>query len=117
MLKEFTVTKIVNVSTAGQCRRMLIDDDYDLCLVNSPLSDEFGEKLARDISQKGISCVILLVKADIYDEVSEKVANYGVITISKPINKALFWNALNLARAAHKKMELMQMKIKDCLKR
>lgn len=49
--------------------------------------------------------VILLVKAEFYDEISARVEDYGVITVAKPISRTLFWNALKLAIAAHKKLK------------
>ncbi len=87
---------------------MLIKTDYDLCIVSAPLPDEFGESLAINIATKGISEVILVVRAEIFDEISDKVEDYGVITISKPISHLLFWNALKLTKVAHKKMQIMQ---------
>lgn len=100
--------KIVTVSTAGEARRILIENEFDLCIVNAPLPDEHGTKLAENIAAKGIGGVILIVKSDYFDEVCEKVENYGVITISKPLNKAILWNAVKLASAAHNKMQIMQ---------
>ena len=38
--------KIVTVSTAGEARRILIENEFDLCVVNAPLPDEHGTKLA-----------------------------------------------------------------------
>jgi len=105
MLTQASVTNITSVSNGGEARRMLIEKDFDLYIVNTPLPDEFGESLALNIASRGISVVILMVKAELYDEVSERVEDYGVIAIAKPINKSLFWNVLKLAIATHKKIK------------
>jgi len=108
MLQKASVSEITSVSQAGEARRILINLDFDLCIVNAPLPDEFGINLARDIAIKNISQVILLVKSELFDEVSSRVEEYGVITIEKPINKILFWNALKLALAASKRIKALR---------
>ena len=105
MLAQASVYNITTVSNGGEARRMLIERDFDLYIVNAPLPDEFGESLALNIAAKEISVVILLVKAELYDEISERVEDYGVITIAKPINKHLFWNALKLAISTHNRIK------------
>jgi len=105
LLAQASVINITTISNGGEARRMLIEKDYDLYIVNTPLPDEFGESLALNIAAKGISVVILIVKAELYDEISERVEDYGVITVAKPISKSLFWNVLKLAIATHKKIK------------
>ncbi len=102
------IQTIVTVRTAGEARRLLIENDYNICIINAPLIDEQGERLALSIASKGISGVILCVKSEIYDEVTSKVENYGVITVSKPVSKSMFWNSLKITLAAHRKLQLMQ---------
>ncbi len=108
MLKAVSCRKIVTVPTSGEARRMLLERSFDYCIINAPLRDESGEGLSRYIASKGTCQVILVVKAEVYDELSALVEDLGVITISKPINRGLFWSALKLAKAVHKNMRLMQ---------
>ncbi len=84
------------------------EQDFDLVVVNSPLTDEIGEKLSCHIIEKGISQVVLIVKSDYYDEISSLVEDDGVITISKPINKSTLWFSLKLAKAAYSRMKKIQ---------
>ena len=105
ILAQASVTSISTVSNGGEARRMLIEKDFDLYIVNTPLPDEFGESLALNIASKGISVVILIVRAELYDEISEHVEDSGVITIARPISRSLFWNVLKLAIATHKKVK------------
>ncbi len=95
-------------ATGGQTRRLLIDREYDLCIVNAPLRDESGLALARSITQQGISQVILVVRAQQYDEVCDKVEDAGVFTLGKPVNRLLLWNLLRLCTAAHNKLLAMR---------
>ena len=105
ILAQASVADITTLSNGGEARRMLIEKDFDLYIINTPLPDEFGESLALNIAEKGISVVILLVKAEFYDEISARVEDHGIITVAKPISRTLFWNALKLAIAAHKKLK------------
>lgn len=111
-LKEMIVQnhdrEITTAAHCGEARRLLIDRDFDLCVINTPLSDEFGDDFACDIASAGIGQVILIVRSEIEEMVAEKVEGSGVLTIAKPINKALFWSALKLAAAAHHKMSQMK---------
>lgn len=108
MAKSISCEKIVTVKTCGEARRLLLERDFDLCIINAPLQDESGENLSKHISSNGIGQVILCVKSEYYEEMSAIVEDYGVITISKPINKNLFWSTLKLAKATLNKMKVLQ---------
>jgi len=117
LLNEASVTNITTVTSAGEARRLLLEKDFDLCIINTPLPDEFGGNLAVSIASSGLSEVILLVKSEYLDEISEKVENYGVITIAKPISKTLLWNAIKLAQATHKRIKAVQNENKKLLQK
>lgn len=115
ILSQNSYNEIVIVKTCGEARRLLIEQDFDLCIVNAPLPDETGEDFARNVMTIGVSQVILVVKSEYFDEISEKVEDLGVFTISKPINKNVFWSALKLAKAAFNKMSLLHNENKKLL--
>ena len=117
MLSQAEIDKINSVASAGEARRLLIEHDYDLCVINAPLVDEFGENLARNIASKGIGEVILLVKSELYDEVCDKVEDMGVVVVAKPLSKALFWNAIKMTQAAHRRMKRIQSENNKLLKK
>lgn len=108
LFRESSFTKIVTASSGNEARRILIENEYDLCIVNAPLIDEFGTNLAQNIATKNISQVLVTVKSELLDEVSDKLENYGIFVIARPINKQLFWSALKLMTVAHKKLQGMQ---------
>lgn len=108
VLKKAAISNITTVSNAGEARRLLITKDFDLCIINAPLPDEFGERLAYDIASKGISEVILIVKTELYDAMTAKTEDFGIITIAKPINQALLWSALKMAKVTHKRITSVQ---------
>lgn len=117
MLEEASVTDIATISNAGEARRLMIEKEFDLYIINTPLPDEFGESLARNIAMKEAGEVILIVKAELFDEISDRVEDSGVITIAKPISKALLWNAIKLASVTHKRIKAIQNENKKLIKK
>lgn len=107
ILSQNAYREIVTASSCGEARRLFIEKNFDLCIINAPLPDEFGVDFALGIAAQGISQVILFVKAEFFDEISSKVEDMGVFTISKPIGKGIFWSALKLAGAAYHKMSML----------
>ncbi|MEA4823290.1 MAG: ANTAR domain-containing protein [Clostridiaceae bacterium] len=97
-------SEIVTATDSGMARRVFLERDFDLCVVNTPLPDEFGDRLARYIAHDGVCQVILLVRAELADDVAVKVEDDGVLTIPKPVNRTLFWNTLKLAAAVNAKL-------------
>lgn len=108
ILASASIGKIVTLRTGGEARRLLMDCDFDLVVINAPLKDESGESLSRHIASKGMSQVILVVKNEFFEEVSALTEDYGVLTVAKPISKALFWSAFKLAKSASSRLKLMQ---------
>lgn len=107
-LKSASFENSISSSTAQEARRLLLDREFDVVIINAPLADESGESLARHIATKGISQVILIVKIDYFDEVSSIVEDDGVLTIAKPLNKAMFWSTLKLAKSASNRVNRMR---------
>ncbi len=78
-----TFDPVVNASSAGEARRLLSSEQYDLIVVNSPLLDETGIDFCIDAAQ-GPSGVMLFVKNDIYEIVSSQCTREGIFVIPKP---------------------------------
>ena len=78
-----TFDPVVNASSAGEARRLLSSEQYDLIVVNSPLPDETGIDFCIDVAQ-GPSGVMLFVKNDIYEIVSSQCTREGIFVIPKP---------------------------------
>ena len=107
-LKAASVKQIATLQSCGEARRLLLERDFDLVIVNAPLSDESGESLSRYIASKETSQVILIVKNEYFDAISAICEGDGVLTVSKPVNKAVFWSALMLAKSAQSRIKKIQ---------
>lgn len=117
MLSHVSYKDIMTKTNCGEARRLLIDKDFDLCVINAPLSDESGISFARSIASNGHTQVILLVKSEYYDEITSKVEDLGIFTLSKPINKGLFWSALKLCTAAYSRVAKVEDENKKLLQK
>lgn len=89
-------------------RRLLCENDYEIVLINTPLSDEFGHELALDAARNSQAGVLLLVKNEQADAVAAKVEEEGVFILSKPLSRELFYQALKLVEAARRRLQGMQ---------
>ncbi len=101
------------VSTAksvGEARRRLVDEAFDLVLINAPLPDDFGMRLAVDICGSTGSAVLLVVKNDLYGDVEAKVVSYGVMTLSRPTSQAMISQSLRLLCATRERLRQMAAK-------
>lgn len=108
ILSAASIGHIVTLQSCQEARRLLLERDFDLVIVNAPLRDETGESFSRHIAAKGVCQVILVVKSEYFEEVSALAEEDGVLTIAKPINKALFWSAVKLSKAAGLKLKRIQ---------
>lgn len=84
LLPENIYYPIKTVSDMGSAKRELLDRSYDIVIINTPLPDDFGIRLAIDICQSSSTGVLLFVKAEHYPDINAKVMPYGVLTLSKP---------------------------------
>ena len=103
----------LNIDTAdsgSEARRRFIDGDADYLLINAPLSDEFGTELAIDLSESSDCGILLLVKAEIADQVQEKVEDFGVFVVPKPINRQVLYQSFKFVEASRKRVIAMKRK-------
>ncbi|CDC12620.1 response regulator receiver and ANTAR domain protein [Clostridium sp. CAG:413] len=102
---------ILRAASAGEAKRMLVSDEADIVIINTPLPDEFGTELALDLSG-GTAGVLLLVKNDYFDQVCYKVEREGVLTVGKPSSKQTLYGAVKLAAAMSARLAKMERKNK-----
>ena len=96
--------QITAAKSCGEARRILLERNFDLVIIDAPLRDETGEDFAIDIASKEIAQVILIVKREFFEAVSAICEVEGVLTIAKPLNKYILLSALSLARSVHSRM-------------
>ncbi|NMC55973.1 MAG: response regulator [Eubacteriaceae bacterium] len=104
LLPKSEFAPIISASNAGEAKRLMISQTFDIIIINTPLSDEFGSELALNIAENTYSGVILMVKAELFEEVSCNVETQGVFTLVKPISRQMVYQAIKLLVALREKM-------------
>ena len=108
LLNAASVNNIAALTTCAEARRLLLEREVDLVVINAPLKDETGEVLARNIATKGFYQVILAVKNEHFYETTSVCGAYGILTVAKPLHQEVFWAALALAESASNLLKAMQ---------
>ena len=95
---------IISCSNAGQCRRLMSSQQFDMIIVDTPLSDEFGTQLALELVENRFCSVIILVKNTSFDQVAGQVEDSGVLTVLKPTTREEIYRAVKLAAATRSRL-------------
>lgn len=99
---------VTTASSVGEARRLLVEASFDIVLINAPLPDDFGMRLAVDICSTTGAGVLLLVKNDLYDDVYAKMVTHGVMTLSKPTSLQMVAQNLRLLCATRERLRHME---------
>ena len=95
---------------AASARRSLLENRFDLVIVNTPLPDEFGTALALDACADSGAGVLLLVRAELFPQVNEQASPSGVLTLPKPLSQTLVSQSLTLLRGTRERLRRMEQK-------
>ena len=99
---------ISHATTAGEAKRLLIENHFDIVVINTPLTDDFGIQTALDMAHTETVGILLLVKNDIFDQVSYKVEDLGVVTIPKPTSKQTLYTSIKMLSAMQYRIHLLK---------
>ena len=108
ILSAASIREVATSKSCGEARRLLLEREYDLVVVNAPLGDESGEGFSRYVASKSISQVILIVRSEHFEAISAICEDDGVLTVSRPVNRSVFWSALKLAGSSLKQLRRIQ---------
>ena len=107
------VTDYWPVTTAhsnSEARRKILETAFDIVLINAPLPDDFGMRLAIDICTGSGAGVLLMVRSDQFDDVYARVVGYGVLTLSRPTSVQMVAQNLRILCATRERMRRMEEK-------
>ena len=99
---------VTTVRSVSEARRRIVETDFDIVLINAPLPDDFGMRLAIDICTNSGAGVLLMVKNDLFNDIYAEVVSCGVITLSKPTNLQMVAQNLRILCATRERMRQMQ---------
>lgn len=99
---------VTTVKSIAEAKRRLLDQPYDIILINAPLPDDFGMRLAIDACNESGAGVLLLVKSEHYNDIYSKVVGYGVMTLSKPTTLQMVSQSLRVLCATRERLRKVE---------
>ena len=107
-LKNYITIDIVKSSSLA--RRYILEKDYTLVVIDSPLAHETGEDLALDITERGDASVMLVAPEEISGFVMENAADHGILVIRKPAPAGQIDKAIRFLSAMQSKIARLKQK-------
>ena len=92
------------ISDISSAKRAITEREFDFVIINSPLPDNPGIRFAIDTSNDRESVVLLMVRAELNEEIYFKTAEHGVFTLPKPTSKAMMGIALSWLSCARERL-------------
>ena len=110
LLPESRYFPVTVMRDAASARRELLEQSYDLVIINAPLTDEFGTRLALDVCDHSGAGVLLMVKAEHYPDIEARVTPRGVLAMSKPTSSQLFAQSVRMLCITRERLRSMEKK-------
>ena len=107
-LTELGYARPIIVPSAAEARRRMLESDFELIVVNSPLPDEFGHELCADAVEKTDAGVIFLAKAAAAEQLLTPLSEEGVLLVTKPFSNTFFLQAIHMAAASNHRLLLLR---------
>ena len=110
LLPESKYAPVQMVSSVSLAKRVLLERSFDFVLINTPLPDDFGTRFAIEISGNKGTVILLLVRNEVYEEVCDKVTEYGILTLPKPASKQMVAHTLNFMAGIRERLRKLENK-------
>ena len=110
LLPESRFYPVAAVSDVSRARRRLLESKYDIVIINAPLPDDFGTRLALNICDNSGTAVLLFVKAEHYPDINGRVSPFGVLVLPKPATSQAVSQSLQLLCGTRERLRRMEQK-------
>ena len=110
LLPESKYAPVQMVSSVSLANRVLLERSFDFVFINTPLPDDFGTRFAIEISGNKGTVILLLVRNEVYEEVCDKVTEYGILTLPKPASKQMVAHTLNFMAGIRERLRKLENK-------
>jgi len=110
LTKDRFHSNIYRASSISEAKRMTLLQDFDIVVINAPLKDESGIDFAVNTATENAAGVLLLINNEYYEQVLDKVIEYGVLTVSKPISRQVLYESFNLLVATNYRIKKVEKK-------
>lgn len=105
LLPEASFSPVDRADSVSKAKRRLVDKSYEILLINSPLPDEDGCKLAIDFCGVSNGVALLFVSRELYHEFYDKTVDFGVMTVPTPTSVQVVSQSLDYTRAVIERLK------------
>lgn len=81
---------------------------YDAVVVSVPLRSEFGLDFVADASKRTSAPIIVLVRADIAEDVQGRIKFTGAFVLAKPFSKSVLTQTVRMAAVAKENIDRLE---------
>ena len=99
---------VTAVSSLSRAKRLLVQQSYDLVIVNAPLPDGMGTDFAMKLCGETDAAIALLIHHELYEETNAKALPAGVVVVSKPTNSQLLLQVIRDLCAVRERLRAMR---------
>lgn len=86
---------------------------YDVIVVSTPLRREFGLNFVTEVSKKSSAAIVVLARADIAEDVQNRIKFTGAFVIGKPFPKSLLLQTIKMALLANENISRLEQEKSD----
>lgn len=86
-------------------KQLMSRENYAVVIINTPIKDEFGVQSAIDIARRTTVNILLLVKADLYEQTAYNVRGTGIFVLSRPVKGEVILEAARMLESTHRKIQ------------
>lgn len=105
--------EIEMIDSIAKAKRKVLDKDFDIIIINSPVIDDFGLDFAIEEAITNVSGILMFVKPEVEFEIYYKTYQYGILTLTKPSTKSILLQSLRLLCSTIAKREQIYNKPKN----
>lgn len=110
LLPENRYSPVCTAENVSAAKRVLAERAFDFVIINSPLSDGSGLRLATDIAEQRNTIPLLLVKGEEYPDMLDRTIRNGVYILAKPLTRATTAVALAWMAASRERIRVTEKK-------
>ncbi len=107
IISAYSCNDISCAFTCCEAKQKLCIQDFDMILINTPLTDDSGLHLAELADAKGVG-IILLVSSALIDKVQAATEEMGAFLVEKPLNPPLLIQAVRFVAAAQRRLAFLR---------
>ena len=99
---------LVTVTDGASAKEQLARSHFDIAIINDPLPDTSGEALATAVCENSGVGVLLLVRAEEFPAVNQRVSPLGALTLPKPTTETMIAQSLMLLCGTRERLRRLE---------